>query len=74
MTKDLSYGGLSSEGVLERACLEIHDEGEGVHRLECNVYIVTDSGDPFFEDQTEVLRLFAGQYRRLLRRVARRLD
>ena len=74
MMKDLSYGGLVSEGVVERAFLRIHDEGLGVHRVECNVYIVTGSGAAVFEDQTKVLKLFAGQYRRLLRRVARRLD
>ena len=74
MMKDLSYSGPLGEGAVERAFLQIHDEGQGVHRVECNVFIVTGSGDPFFEDRTKVLKLFAGQYRRLLRRVASRLD
>jgi hypothetical protein len=72
--KDLSYGGLGGSGVVERAFLEIHDEGSSVYRIECNVAMVTNNGDPFYESDTEVLKLFAGQYRRLLRRIPRRLD
>ena len=74
MMKDLAYGGLVSSGVWERAFLDIHDEKHGVYRIECNVLIVENNGDPFFEDRTKVLKLFGRQYQRLLRQVKRKLD
>lgn len=71
--KDLAYGGLASDGAWERAYLDIHDLGNETFRIECNVYIVSKNGDPFFDDQTTVLKLFGGQYRRLLNRVKLKL-
>ena len=70
--KDLSYGVLGGEGVVERAVVEIEQKSDSSFRVECNVYMVRNSGgDPFFEDETKVLRAFGREYKRLLRRVQR---
>jgi hypothetical protein len=69
--KDISYTGLANEnGSWERLEILINDNGAGSFRLECNPSIVTDK-DSFFENQNDVLKMFAGEYRRLMRRVAR---
>jgi len=70
--KDLSYGDLGGEGVVERAVVEIEQKSDSSFRVECNVYMVRNSGgDPFFEDDTKVLRAFGREYQRVLRRVKR---
>jgi hypothetical protein len=68
--KDLSYGGLVSEGTTERAIVQIEKKSDTSFRLECNAQMV-QGGDPFFEDSTEVLRVFGKEYQRILRRVQR---
>ena len=72
--KDFSYGGLTSQGMVERAYIDIHDLQYGNFRIECNVFMAEKNGDPFFDSMGKVLKLFGGQYRALLRRVERRLD
>jgi hypothetical protein len=72
MGKDLSYGGVvSGEGVWERVRVYIEDNGEGSYTLSCEPAMVKDKGDDFFEDEQKVLKMFAGEYRRLLNGVAR---
>lgn len=69
--KDIAYSGFANEeGSWERVEVLISDQGNGNFQLGCNPFIVTDKGDDFFEDQEQVLKMFAGEYRRLLNRVA----
>jgi hypothetical protein len=71
---DIAYGSVIDDSVVERARVLIHDEGTNRHRVECNVSIVTGKGSSFYENEDEVLKLFGGKYRRLLRQVTLQLD
>ena len=72
--KDVAYGGIVNEGgTWERVEVLISDEGSGNFHMECNPIMVTDKDQGVFEDQTEVLKLFAGEYRRLMRQVDREI-
>lgn len=69
--KDIAYSGFANDqGSWERVEVLISDQGNGNFQLGCNPFIVTDKGDDFFEDQEQVLKMFAGEYRRLLNQVA----
>jgi hypothetical protein len=69
--KDRAYGGVvfSDGGAWERMEVIITDEGEGRYNLQCNPSMVANKGQGIFEDETEVLKAFAGEYRRMMRRV-----
>ena len=71
--KDLSYGGLAGSGSYEQVMIDIHDNGAGNYRIECNVYMTEGDHDPDFMD-TKVLKAFGREYKRMLRQVKRKLN
>lgn len=71
--KDLSYGGLAGSGSYEQVMINIHDNGGGNYRIECNVYITEGDNDPDFMD-TKILKAFGREYKRMLRRVKREIN
>ena len=70
--KDLSYGGLAGSGTYEQVIIDIHDNGGGRYRIECNVYMTKGDRDPKSMD-TKVLKMFGREYLRMLRRVKREI-
>lgn len=69
--KDLSYGPLSEEGITERAVVDIEQKSDSSFRVECNVYMIRNNSDDFFEDSTKVLHTFGKEYQRVLNKVER---
>jgi hypothetical protein len=70
--KDLSYGPVS-EGVTERAVVVIKQKGSSSFTVGCDVYMVRNNDDDFFEDSTKVLPAFSKEYDRILRKVKREI-
>jgi hypothetical protein len=67
---DIKYGGLmNEEGVWVQAVLNISEKANGIHWLSCDVYMVKKMDDDFFRQETKVLKLFGGEYQRLLNQV-----
>lgn len=71
--KDIAYGGLASKGTYEQVIIDIHDNGSGQYRIECNVYMTGEDENPGHMD-TKVLKLFGREYKRMLRRVKRKIN
>jgi len=70
--KDISYGGAVSSGMWEQVTIDIHDNGSGHYRVECNVYMTEGDHEPDIL-ATKVMKAFAGEYRRMLKRVRSKL-
>ena len=69
---DIKYGGLmNEEGVWVQAVLNISEKANGIHWLSCDVYMVKKTDDDFFRQETKVLKLFGGEYQRLLNKIKR---
>jgi hypothetical protein len=67
---DIKYGGLmNEEGVWVQAVLNVSEKGSGIHWLSCDVYMVKKMDDDFFRQETKVLKLFGGEYQRLLNQI-----
>jgi hypothetical protein len=58
----------------ERVRTELVDLGGGSYRLQCEAFMVSDAGDPFFEDEVRKLNFRSGPYRSLLNKVAKELE
>ena len=71
--KDFSYGGLTSGGMWEQVMIDIHTVGIGSYRIECNVYMTEGDKKPAHMD-TDVLKMFGREYKRMLRRVKRNIN
>ena len=72
---DLKYGGLiNEEGVWVQAVLNISEKANGIHWLSCDVYMVKNKDDDFFRQETKVLKLFGGEYQRLLNQVKKEVS
>jgi hypothetical protein len=72
LAKDVSYSPVQG-GTWERVTIVINNTGEGSFNLQCYPAIVRDKDQGIFEEEDRVLDLFAGEYRRLMRRVAREI-
>jgi hypothetical protein len=66
--KDISYGGAVSSGMWEQVAIDIHDNGSGHYRIECNVYMTEGDQVPDV-NATKVMKVFGGEYRKMLKRV-----
>jgi len=72
---DIKYGGLiNEEGVWVQAVLNISEKANGIHWLSCDVYMVKNKDDDFFRQETKVLKLFGGEYQRLLNQVKKEVS
>ena len=56
-----------------RVRAQIVDLGTGSFRLQCQAYMVRNSGDSFFEDEHPLINARRGPYQHLLNKVAKRL-
>ena len=72
---DIKYGGLmNEEGVWVQAVLNISEKANGIHWLSCDVYMVKKIDDDFFRQETKVLKLFGGEYQRLLNKIKKEVS
>lgn len=59
--------------TIQRVRVEVVDKGGGQMRLQCQAFVVTGAGDPFFEKEKRLPNFRAKQYQELLDQVAARL-
>jgi hypothetical protein len=59
--------------TLYRAKCQIIPLGGDSFRLQCQAFVVRNSGDPFFEDEQRLTNVRSGHYKSLLKKVAERL-
>ena len=72
---DIKYGGpLNEDGVWVKAVLNISEKGNGIHWVSCDAYMVKNKDDDFFRQETKVLKLFGGEYQRLLNQVKKEVS
>lgn len=67
--QDISYGGVSEDGVWVKAVLTIQEKSGEKCWLSCDAYMVRNRNDAFFRQESEVLRPFGREYQRMLRKV-----
>ena len=65
-----AYGAQS----INRVKVEIVEQSESVHSLECEAFIVTGGSDPFFQNEARLTKIRNGPYQSLLKKVAKRLE
>ncbi|HXG46470.1 MAG TPA: hypothetical protein VNO52_02515 [Methylomirabilota bacterium] len=70
----LAWGGWSGEGVVMRVKVSITGQPPEEHLLEARVYAVRDASDPFFADESRMVLIKRGPYRKMLEEVRRRLN
>ena len=69
--QELSYGTPMSPGSLESVAVDFFPLDETTYRVECNVTIISGSNASVAD--ANILPLFGRQYKRMLRRVKRKL-
>lgn len=71
--KDFAYSSMGGvEGMWEQVVIDIHTLSSGKYRVECNVTMT--KGDKFSGmHDTKVLKLFGREYKKILKRVRKKL-
>jgi hypothetical protein len=70
----LKWGGLEGKNVVIRAKLKSRPIGPSVYLVECDVFVVHDKGQRFFEEETRLMMLKRRDYQNLLVEARRRLE
>ncbi len=59
--------------IKDRVQIYVEDSGEGDFTLHCDAYVVSDSGQGFFEEKRPVYKTRASAYRKLLEEVKKKI-
>jgi hypothetical protein len=70
----LKWGGLEGKGIRIRAKLKSRPVGPGEYLVECDVFVVDNVGEKFFEEETKPMLLPRSEYQKLLVEARRRLE
>ena len=70
----MKWGGLEGKNVVIRAKLKSRPVGPGLYLVECDVFVVHDKGQKFFEEETRLMMLQRSEYQNLLVEARRRLE
>jgi hypothetical protein len=74
---DLAYQGVVDTHygarTVVRVKVDIVSQGADSHRLQCQAYVVRNSGDSFFQEEQKLANIRSGPYQSLLNKVAKQL-